>query len=279
MVSQDSPLNSNTSILHQFIISNTIASQNQFGGEHFDAYANVLSGGSTYGSLGSAPSIHPFGERMPRSIDILNHSQMTDESDVNHNRHLMDLLGASNDANYHAQRLSLPLGTCTLLSPVSGSQEELNSTLINSGYIISGDNARETCNLGSIRINKSYSFGGSVFAPSSTSPNQSFSTSYGTDVFVVAISNSKYLKPAQWILNEVVKVESKAIHLSNEKYARRLSCSSKRGSLKLRSELNMEFTKNEFFNHELHAKLFKLIALLEEVGDQYTADYFNFTVN
>jgi hypothetical protein len=45
MVSEDSPSNPNSSILHQFIISSTIdASQNQFGREHFDAYATDLSG-------------------------------------------------------------------------------------------------------------------------------------------------------------------------------------------------------------------------------------------
>nr|XP_027091216.1 BEL1-like homeodomain protein 11 isoform X1 [Coffea arabica] len=276
MVSQDSPSNPNTSILHQFIISNSIASQNQFGGEHFDAYANGLSGGSTYDSLGSTPSLQCFGERIPRSIDIVNAPQLTDESDVNHPRHLMDLLGASNEANYHAQRLSLSLGTRTLVSPVAGRQRTLTSTLVDPGYIISGDNAREACNPRGDSINSSYSFGGSVFAASSTSPNhQSSCISYGTEALAVAISNSKYLRPAQWLLDEVVKVGSKAIDLSNEKYARRLSSSSKRGSLKLRSEINLEFTNNEVFTekHELQAKLLKLIALLEEVERRYEQYY------
>ncbi|KAL3505331.1 hypothetical protein ACH5RR_035172 [Cinchona calisaya] len=234
MVSQDSPSNPNTSMLHQFIISNSMASQNQFGGDpHFDAYANGLSGGSTYDhSLGSMPnSLHQsFEERMPRTTDILNHSHMSDESDVNHSRHLMNLLGASNEANYHSQRLSLSLSSCTLVSPVAGSQGTLNSTLINPGY----------------------SFGGTDQA------------------FAVAISNSKYLKPAQWLLNEMVNVGSKAIDSSNEKYGRKLSCSSKRGSLKL-----MEFTNNELFteNHELQAKFLKLIALLEEVERRYEQYY------
>lgn len=274
MVSQDSPSNPNTSMVHQFIISNSIASQNQFSGENFDAYANGLSSGSTYDSLGSMPSLQSFGERIPRSIDILNAPQITDESHVNHTRHLMDLLGASNEANYQAQRLSLSLGT--LISPVAGRQRSLNSTLVNPGYIISGDNAREACDPHGNSINNSYSYGGSVFAASSTSSNhQSSSTSYGTEAFAVAISDSKYLKPAQLLLDEVVKVGSNAIDLSNEKYARRLSCSSKKGSIKLRSELSMEFTNNDLFTekHELHAKLLKLVVLLEEVGDEYTADY------
>ncbi|KAL3514683.1 hypothetical protein ACH5RR_027400 [Cinchona calisaya] len=240
MVSQDSPSNPNTSILHQFIIS----SQNQFGGEHFDAYANGLSSGNTYDSLGSMPSLQSIGERIPRSIDILNAPQMTDDqSNINHTRHLMDLPGASNEASCHSQRLSLSLGR----------QRAWNSALINS-----------------------YSIGGSVFAASSTSANhQSSSISYGTEAFAVAISNSKYLKPAQWLLDEMVRVGSKAIDLSNEKYARRLSCDSKRGSLKLRSELNLEFNNNELFSekHELHAKLLKLIALLEEVERRYEQYY------
>lgn len=254
MVSEDSTSNPSSSILHQFIISNTInGGQTQFSSEHFDAYATDLSGGScTYSSLGSVPGgLHSLGERIPRAIDLLHAShQMThDESDIGH-RHLMDLLGASNEPNYHGQRLSLSLGTCTLVSPVHGRQRSLNSSLMSpSGYI---------------------NIGGNVYTNSSStsSPSHSCSTtSYGTEFLAAAIGNSKYLKPAQSILDEMVKVSGNAIELSNEKYVKRLARSSKTGSLKLRSELTLEFANIEGCDekHELETQVLKLITLLEEV--------------
>ncbi|CAI9116814.1 OLC1v1018074C3 [Oldenlandia corymbosa var. corymbosa] len=251
MVSQNSPPNLNTSKMYEFIISNS-----QFGGENFEGYANALSGGSPYDSFGSMPHLQSsFAERIiPRSFEQILQAppQMPDhQPHVSHTRHLMDLIGAANEANYHAQRLSLSLGNCTIVSPVAERHTTLNSSLIS-------DNTG----------NSNYSFGGNI-CPSS-------STSYGTEANVaVSISNSKYLKPAQLLLDEVVKVGSKAIDLSNEKYGKRLSRSSRKGSLKLRSELNMELFNNEFFTdkQELHAKLLKLIALLEEAERRYEQYY------
>ncbi|XP_059637057.1 BEL1-like homeodomain protein 11 [Cornus florida] len=266
MVSQDSTPNPASNILHQFIISDSIASRNQFENQHFEAYRNELRGSSSGlyppQSLGVLPSIQSLGERVSRSIDLVHQTQ---ESEMNHSGHLMDLLGASNDqANHHAQRLSLSLDSPHMLIPpsVQYRQRSLNSNLISPNYLFGGEQARE---------NGDYSFASDPFAASSTSANQSCSTSYGAEAFAIAVGSSKYLKPAQSLLEESVNVGGKAVDLSNEKYVRRLSCSSRRGSLGLCSELKAELCNNGLSadKHEFQVTIAKLIGLLEEVERSY----------
>lgn len=91
-------------------------------------------------------------------------------------------------------------------------------------------------------------------------------TYYGTESF--SIGSSKYLKPAQSLLEEVVNGGGKEFDLSNEKYVKRLSPAHKKGSLGLGSELKANLFNNGSLSvekQELQAKLAKLIALLEEV--------------
>ncbi|KAA8528683.1 hypothetical protein F0562_036038 [Nyssa sinensis] len=270
MVSQDSP--HNPSANYQFIVSDSIASQNQFENQHFHAYRTDFRGINTYHqSLGDFPTIQSLGERMSRSIDLVQAPPMAEESEINHRRQLMDLLGASNETNHQAQRLSLSLGSSMLVPSVQYRQRSLNSDLTSPSYSISGEPAREAYNPGVEPVTDDYSFVGVPFASSSTSLNQSCSTSYGTESFAIAVGSSKYLKPAQSLLEEVVSVGGKAVDLSNEKYVRRLSCYSRRGSLGLYSELKAELCNNGLSaeRHELQVKIAKLIGLLEEVERRY----------
>ncbi|KAJ6399519.1 hypothetical protein OIU77_020138 [Salix suchowensis] len=115
---------------------------------------------------------------------------------------------------------------------------------------------------------------GSGFPSPSTSSGRRSSTAYGTESLAVAISNSKYLKPAQSLLEEIVHVSCKAVEISNEKCVRKLiRC---RGSLGLSSELKAELWGNGLVHaekHEVHLKIAKLIALLEEVEGRYEKYY------
>ncbi|KAK2971486.1 hypothetical protein RJ640_020892 [Escallonia rubra] len=238
MVSQDSPPNPTASgILHQFLISDSIATQTQFENQHLEAYgADLRSGGSTYHpSLGVLPALHSL-----------------QESEVSPSRHLTNLFGASNEANHQNQRApSLSLGY---------TQRSLTSNLLSPGYLISEEETTEACNPGMTRVPDDFSF---------PVVNQF----YGTESVALAISNSNYLKPAQSLLREVVSVGGKAV-LSNEKSVRSLS-SGERSSLGLCSELKAELCNNGLYmeKHELQAKVAKLIALLEEVERRFEQYY------
>lgn len=268
MVSQDSPSNSSSNILHQFIVSNSIASQNELRNQHFDPYSVDSIGNGPYPqSLGLLPNIYSFDERMSRSTDFVHAPQLTDEARIDRDRRLIDLLGPSTEVSQQARRLSLSLGS------EHSRQRSLNSSnFISPGYMISGEAARESCNMGLDRMANDFSFTGNAFSPI----NQSCSTSYGTESFAAAIGSSKYLKPAQSLLEEMVSVGGKDIDLSNQKYVEKLSRGCKEGSFGLSFELKAELSNNELLieKHETYLNLVKLIALLEEVERRYD-DYYH----
>lgn len=235
MVSEDSPSDSNSSIVHQFIISNSISEQNQFANQNFDAYGTDSVSNIPYAQ--SLPlSIQCLGERISRSVDLHN-SQLSDESDASHRTRLMDLLGASNEAAHQAQRISLSLGSGYLNTPFD-------------------------------RMITDYSFVRNGFSPSSGSQNLSCSISHGTESFSAAVGISKYLKPAQSLLEEMVGVGSKDIDVSDQIYVEKLSHGSLKGSLGLASEIKAEFFINELLSekHGTFVSLLKLLALLDEVN-------------
>ncbi|CAA2979146.1 BEL1-like homeodomain 11 [Olea europaea subsp. europaea] len=267
MVSQDSPSNTNSSILHQFISSNSIASQNQFRNQHFDPYAVDSIGNGPYPqSLGSMPNIYSFDERMSRSTDV-RAPQLIDEARIDRDRRLIDLLGRSTEVSQQAQRLSLSLGS------EHSRQSSLNSSnFLSPGYMISEEAGRESCNTGLDRMAHDFSFSGNAFSPI----NQSCSTSYGTESIAATIGSSKYLKPAQSLLEEMVNVGGKDIDLSNQKYVEKLSRGCKKDSFGLSFELKAELSNNELLieKHETYLNLVKLIALLEEVERRYD-DYYH----
>ncbi|XP_034675684.1 BEL1-like homeodomain protein 11 [Vitis riparia] len=277
MVSQESSPNPTSSILHQFIISDSFTSPNQFENHHFDAYGSDLRGSNTFPqSLGVLPSIQSLGERMSRSIDLVQAPAVGEESEISHTRHFMDLLGAANESNHQAHRLSLSLGSHVLMPSVHYRQRPLNSDFVSSNYLFSGEEAREACNPGVERLCDDYSYVSSAFATPSTSLNRSCSTSYGTESFVNAVGNSRYLRPTQSLLEEVVNAGGKAIDLSNEKYIGRLSRSGRRGALGFASELKAELCGNGSLSAEkqdIQIEIAKLIGLLEEVESRYEEYY------
>ncbi|XP_073020030.1 BEL1-like homeodomain protein 11 [Primulina eburnea] len=192
MVLEDSPSNSNSSILHQFLVLNSIADQNRFENQHF-----VACGSQSH----SLPlNIQSLGERMPRSVDLLHAPQLSNESVLRHGTRSMNLLETS--AAHQAQRLSLSLGS-----------------VMDPGYII-----------------------------------------------YAAIGSSKYLKPAQSLLEEMVNIESNEIDTSNKKYMEKLSHPRQTGSFGYNEELS------EKPGSCVH--LLKFLALLQEVERRYE-EYYN----
>jgi hypothetical protein len=180
----------------------------------------------------------------------------------------MDLLGAANETNHQAQRLSLSLGSRMLVPQFQYRQRSFNSDLMSHSYLVPREEAREAYNLGGEQVNNDYSLTGSGFPQSSTSLSRP-STSYGTESFAVAIGNSRYLKPAQSLLEEIVHVSCQAVEISNEKYVGKLFPCGQRGSLRLSSELKVELWGIGLVQaekHELQLKIAKLIALLKEVS-------------
>ncbi|XP_073306808.1 BEL1-like homeodomain protein 11 isoform X3 [Primulina huaijiensis] len=192
MVLEDSPSNSNSSILHQFLVLNSIADQNQFENQHF------VDCGSQSHSL--PLNMQSLGERMPRSVDLLHAPQLSNESVSRHGTRSMNLLETS--AAHQAQRLSLSLGS-----------------VMDPGYII-----------------------------------------------YAAMGSSKYLKPAQSLLEEMVNIGSKEIDSSNKKYMEKLSRRCQSGSFGYNEELS------EKPGSCVH--LLKFLALLPEVERRYE-EYYN----
>lgn len=200
MVPQDSPPTSG--ILHQFLNPDSISSQNQFENQHLGVF-----GGDLRGRV--LPSIQSLEERMSRSIDLVHVPPMPNESEINHNRPLPNLLETSNESNNQAQRLSLSLGSWMLVPPAQYGERTLTSNIISPNY---------SCHTVMDRMRNDYSVSNSSFASASASQYQPSSNFYGTESFIIAIGDSKYLKLAQSLLEEVVSVGGKSVHLSNEKY-------------------------------------------------------------
>lgn len=268
MVSKDSPPNPASNMLHQFIISDSITGQNQFENQHFDAYGSAVRTNNSYSqSLGLLPSIQCLGERMSRSMDLVHAPAVAEESEISHSRHLMDLLGASNETNHQAQRLSLSLGSHMLVPSVQYKQRSLSSDITSTNYLFCGNEGRQVCNPGFEHVSDDYSYTGGTFTSSSTSLNRSCSSN-GTESFASAMGNSKFLKPAQSLLEEVVNVGGRAIDKNDERYIGNLYHGSRRGGQRLSSELKAEFCNNGMLSaekYELHLRIAKLISLLEEV--------------
>lgn len=227
MVSEDSSSqsNHNNNILHEFVTSSSF-NENQFGSHHFDA--------ASYSA--SLPlSIHCLSERMSRSIDI-----------VQEDRHLIDLLGKSNEPSQQSQRLSLSLGS----HPCG---QSLNSSILNHGYLTA---LKEGCEMGLIN---DYTCDGSGYL------NQSCLSQFTNQAFAAGIGNSKYLQPAQSLLQEMLSVGGENIDGSNKKYIEKLS---RKGSFRLSSKLKAELSSCELVceKHGDYVNLLKIIALLEEVS-------------
>ncbi|CAI9284138.1 unnamed protein product [Lactuca saligna] len=240
MVSPDSNTNSNN--IHQFLISNPTHYESQ----PFEAYGVDLRGLGSYQhqSLNVLPTIQSFGERISRSIDLIQAPSMAEEQELNQ--------------HHHNQKLSLSLGSGLLFPSTAEYRGERC-------YLVSEEELQE-------KTRKA--FNPSDYS-SSSSLNQSSSTFYGTESLSISVGSSRYLKPTQSLLEEVVSVGGKDLESSNKSYACKLSCSGRQGSLGLCSELKAELCSNglPFEKQELQATLAKLISLLEEVERRYDQYY------
>ncbi|KAL7117375.1 hypothetical protein ACP275_03G068200 [Erythranthe tilingii] len=256
MVSEDSPSNSNSSNLHQFIISNSIANQNH----HFE---NHSFNPASYSNINNNNNPNYFPNSLPyisrtTTADLIHgggHVSPSDDSDMTHERRLMDLLGTSNGHNHHQhhhnqqqqQRLSLSLGG-SINNPC-----RLNPGLLNPGGYLNPD--------------PDYQFTGPAFA----APHCSTS-SYQTEPFAAVVGSSKYLKSVQSLLQEMVSVDDTEIDARNRRLVEKLS---RKGSYGLSSDLKMELSNTEFVTekHGVYISLLKLLALLEEVERRYEEYY------
>ncbi|KAL8127158.1 BEL1-like homeodomain protein 11 [Apium graveolens] len=240
MSNQDSPPTSNT--LHQFLNLDSISNQTQYENQTLNAFAADLRGNAYHPSL---PNIQTLGERMSMAHPTAN------EAELNQTRQLPNLVETSNETGVPTQKLSLSLG--------SWMQRPLTSNLMNPIY---------SCN-------PEYSISDSSFPSSSASQYQLSSNFYGTESYMISVGDSRYIKPAQALLEEVVSVGEKSVYLNNEKNIRKLSPSDKKGSVGLCSDLRSELFNSvlSLEKQELEAKLSKLISLLEEVERRFEQYY------
>lgn len=253
---QDSPPTSNT--LHQFLNPDSISNQTQIENQHLDAFGADLTSNAYHHSMRPLPDIQTLGERMSRSVDLIQVPPPANESEVNHTRQLPNLFDQTpNESSAHTHKLSLSLGSWMLLPPTQYRQRPLTSNHMSPTY---------SCNPAMDRGSNDYSISDNSFASSFPSHPQLSSNFYGTESFMIAVGDSKYLKPAQSLLEEAISVGGKLVQVSNEEYIKKLSPNDKKGSSGVSSELRSDLFNNVSSSEkQLEAKLSKLISLLEEV--------------
>ncbi|KAJ8772786.1 hypothetical protein K2173_027963 [Erythroxylum novogranatense] len=266
MVSQDSQAHPTSSSTQQFSDLDPTSSQNHF---HYSTYGSEFKGINIFSeSLGALPNVQSLKDRMSRPMNFVQASSMEEQTEVGHTRHLMDLLGATDETNNQTQRLSLSLGSHLLVPQVQCRQRPLNSELTVPGYLISGEQTREACNIGVEEVNTDYSFSSNAF--------RSSTTLHEAESFAMVIRNSRYLKPAQILLAEIVNISEKTVDISNEKFADKFIHGSRRGALGLSSQLKADLYSNDLLTADKQAvqvKIVKLVALLEEVEDRFEKYY------
>ncbi|GMH13906.1 hypothetical protein Nepgr_015747 [Nepenthes gracilis] len=256
MVSQENPSIPTPGNLHQFLISDPV--QNQFENQHYSGYGSDVRGSNTYPeSLGVFPTVQSLGERICRSINLVQDHGNPEESEMGHRRHAMDLLGAPNEAN----RLLLSLGSQGLVPPLQYRQTGLNPDLISPTHLVS---CQETCNPEGRQIPAAYSFPGcALLSINSSCPNP-----YPTEPFPNFVGNAKHLKAAQSLLEEVIDIGGGDIDTTQ---AKKLFLGG-RGSRDISIQLRTELSSNGFLSaekNEHQIKISKLINLLEQVESRY----------
>ena len=187
---QGSPPTSNT--LHQFLNPDSISSPTQIDNQHLDAFGADFRYNACHHSIRPLLSIQTHGERMSRPIDLIQVPPPANESETNRSRQL------PNESGSHTQKLSLSLGSWMLLPPT----QPLISNFMSPTY---------SCNPAVERVSNDYSFSNSSFASSLPSQYQLSPNFYGTESYMIAIGDSKYLKPAQSFLEEAVSVGEKSV--------------------------------------------------------------------
>ncbi|ESW08626.1 hypothetical protein PHAVU_009G060500 [Phaseolus vulgaris] len=212
----------------------------------------------------------------PEALGAFPSIGMAEGSEISHPRHFMDLLGAANESNHHQpQGLSLSLGSHMLIpsDEYRHHQRPLNTGLINPNFFMPGQEARVACNPPVEHLTSDYFFntdtGTNTFVSSSSAPlNRSpNSTPYAPpESFASVIGNSRYLKPVQSLLEDLVDVGGNVVDRINEKYVEKMLHGS-RGVRILSSELKAELRNNGPLladKHEHHIKIARLISLLDK---------------
>ncbi|KAL8098484.1 BEL1-like homeodomain protein 11 [Apium graveolens] len=262
---QDSPPTSNT--LHQFLNPDSISNQTQTENQHLDAFGADLIGNAYHHSMRPLPNIQTLGKRMSRSVDLLQVPPLANESEINYTRQLPNLFDQTpNESSAHTQKLSLSLGSLMLLPPAQYRQRPSTSDIMSPTY---------SCNPAMDHGSNVYSISDSSFASSLPSHHQISSNFYGTESYMIAVGESKYLKPTQSLLEEAISVGGKLVQVSNEEYIKKLSPTDKKGSLGVSSELRSDLLNNVLSSQkpQLEAKLSKLISLLKEVESTFEQYY------
>ncbi|CAJ2643019.1 unnamed protein product [Trifolium pratense] len=264
-------------------MSNSMTHQNQFENQELLGGVGVGGGGYVSSSLRNNNASSSYHESLGTFSNI------TQGSEMSHTRHLMDLLGAAANENNHQTQhaLSLSLGSHMLVDEYNTNRSLNQGLMINPSYFMSGqDQTRsdQPCNqpvVENLTSDYFYSSGGSGngnFGSGSNNSmlNRSTSTSYGGESFGSVIGNSRYLKPVQSLLQDLVDVGGNVIDRMNEKYAEKLFHGSRTGARTLSSELKAELRIHGHLladKHEHQVKIAKFIALLDEVESRYEKYY------
>ncbi|KAI3440040.1 Homeobox domain-containing protein [Psidium guajava] len=265
MVSHESPPSPMPTAWRQFI-----PCESRFEGPDMSSYGSGLRNNTSFFEpIGAVPSIQYHGERMPRSTNLVHTPVAVAESHITQTRHLVDLLEAANLPHDRAHSLTLSLNS-PLFEPNTFQfrHRPLSGADFYSPRSVVPGESREVCDTSN----------GYEFASSSAPRSRQCFASCRPDLVPSNVGNSRYLKPAQSLLEEVVSIYGSDGEIANEYYLRKLyGGAGRKAALGLVSELKEEFANNGLSaeKHELQAKLAKLASLLEEVEARFTKYYFH----
>ncbi|KAL5713352.1 hypothetical protein ACHQM5_015436 [Ranunculus cassubicifolius] len=148
--------------------------------------------------------------------------------------------------DYHGQRLSLTLGHgSNLTSHLLAQQPHIRDN--NDSYI-------------------------STSFTNASSYNQPCSTSYETEIFSTVVGNSRFLSPAQSLLEETVNVGGQSIDFGTDESIVQLRRSARRGALSISAQLQAELY-NDDLSSNVQTRITKLISLLDKLESKYDQYY------
>ncbi|KAK9108918.1 hypothetical protein Sjap_016978 [Stephania japonica] len=252
MVSHNSSMEQDSSVLHQFIFSDT--NRSNFADRDYSAFqSEERNRNIIQHSLGVLPSIQSLERQFSRSVELFQAQSLSQDSRTSGGRDLINLLEVAKETDVQGQRLSLTLGS------------HLPSQLLVPSHVSLLEQARD-----------GNSFIGSTSTSSFSSQNQSCSIPYQTESFAAFVVNSRYLKPVQSLLEESVSVGAAINDLGSDNSLTQLSHNRRPGNIGISSELRAELYSNCFSSTVEHVhqnKMAKLISLLEEVESRYEQYY------
>ncbi|KAG9451863.1 hypothetical protein H6P81_004767 [Aristolochia fimbriata] len=214
------------------------------------------------------PSLQSLREQMCRSVDLV-HSETPEDTSIYRQRHLVDLETQKERTAQHnyglSQGLSLTLRCHVpsedLISSFHHKEDHLNP--FGSHYSVDREEATEVhpsfC--GGNTLNSGYS---------AMSQTHYGSTSNEFATFTTVIQNSRYLKPAQDLLEEVICVSKGVEFQSNHKDGRLSTSGSEGKPMKYQNrDIASSSEASSAEKHDLWIKMTKLTDLLNELDCQY----------